>query len=213
MSLSLCFSHFNSKFHRSEGAVCMCQVQAHVISESAPLSLIRPHASLLSPLMFVPQSLLLSPNNIKKCLPIPYSIGTRVHQRFVSRKVQGDEMGLNLIGTWKSCRGPNMSHTSALNLGWSTDVKMRLNFKIKSVRGQNVSQTSALSLGGSKEVKIGLNLNGIGILELCQRSKCVADQCLGLGGSNQFKIGLNSIFTRILELCEGSECIAHQFFG
>ena len=42
--------HFNSMSHHLEGAICMCPVQRHVISESAPLSLITPHTSLLSPL-------------------------------------------------------------------------------------------------------------------------------------------------------------------
>ena len=41
--------HFNSMSHHLEGAICMCLVQRHVISESAPLSLITPHTSLRKP--------------------------------------------------------------------------------------------------------------------------------------------------------------------
>ena len=49
----------------------------------------------------------------------------------------------------------------------------------KSWRGQNMLQTSALYLGGSKEVEMGLNLYVTEILEVCERSDCVANQCFG----------------------------------
>ena len=46
----------------------------------------------------------------------------------------------------------------------------------KSWRGQTMSQTSALNLAGSKKVKMGLYSIGTSILEVCDRSECVADQ-------------------------------------
>ena len=49
----------------------------------------------------------------------------------------------------------------------------------KSVRGQNVSQTSALCQGAFKEVKMGRSSIDTGILEVCKRLECVADQCFG----------------------------------
>ena len=41
--------HFNNMSYHLDGAICMCPVQRYVISEPTPLSLITPHASLLSP--------------------------------------------------------------------------------------------------------------------------------------------------------------------
>ena len=45
----------------------------------------------------------------------------------------------------------------------------------ESASGLNVSQTSALNLGGSYEVKMGTISIGIGLLEVCEGSKHVAD--------------------------------------
>ena len=45
-------------------------------------------------------------------------------------------------------------------------------------RDQKVSQTSALGQGGYK-VKKRLISIGTRILEVCERSECVADQCFG----------------------------------
>ena len=42
-----------------------------------------------------------------------------------------------------------------------------------------MSQTSTLGRGGCKEVKRRLNSIGTRILEVCERSECVADQCFG----------------------------------
>ena len=44
-----------------------------------------------------------------------------------------------------------------------------------------MSQTSAIDLGGSKEVKMGLTNFGIEMLEVCEGSQCVADQCFEVG--------------------------------
>ena len=44
-----------------------------------------------------------------------------------------------------------------------------------------MSQTSAFDLGGSKEVKMGLTNFGIEMLEVCEGSQCVADQCFEFG--------------------------------
>ena len=89
-------------------------------------------------------------------------------------------MWLNSIGTrtWKSLRG-QICHKPLL---WNGEDPRRSKQGLTqliltgSPRGQNMSQTSAVGLGGSKEVKTGLNTIGIRILEVCERSECVADQ-------------------------------------
>ena len=69
-------------------------------------------------------------------------------------------------------------------------------------------QTSVLNLGGSKGVKMGLNLFGTNILQVCNRSECVADQCFGSGRIQGGKMGLDSIDIGILEVCKRLECVA-----
>ena len=48
-------------------------------------------------------------------------------------------------------------------------------------------QTDAFGRGRSQEVKAGLNLIGTRILEVCERSERVTDQCIELrgGGGSQ----------------------------
>ena len=59
-----------------------------------------------------------------------------------------------------------------------------------------MSKTIALGRGGFKEVRIWLNWIGTRILEVCERSRCVADQCFGSGRLQGGKLRFNTIGTR-----------------